>query len=132
MEEDDLPDLEIGIRLAGDDWRTSNPNVRQAISPIPIPSDILRKNEARSFEGVYEDEELPDLTTGDSVRDDITRILVLLPSDDYNAPLRGQRERLRLPPDGPLSAERHSGHIGGYDAVSYTWGTNMVLNYQYL
>jgi len=125
MEDDDLPDLEIGIRLAGDDWRTLNPNVRQEISPIPIPSDILRKNEARSFEGVYEDEELPDLTTGDSLRDDETRILVLLPSDDYNAPLRGQRERLQLPRAGPLSAERHSGHSVGYDAVSYTWGTNV-------
>jgi len=122
MEEDDLPDLEIGIRSAGDDWRTSNPNVRQEISPIPILSDILQKSEARSFEGAYEDEELPDLTTGDSLRDDEIRILVMYPSDDYNAPLRGRRERQQLLPDGPLSTERNH---GGYDAVSYTWGTNV-------
>jgi hypothetical protein len=103
---------------------------------VPITRDVLREDEIKTSEDktrlpedkIYQpvetgdDEGLPDLTTGDSLRDEEIRILVLYPSDDYTAPLCGRRERLNLARQRTPSAE---GHDGGYEAISYTWGTNV-------
>jgi len=69
---------------------------------------------------------LPDLTTGNDLRDDEFRILVLYPSDDYNSPLCGRRERQGLIPDGSLSTNHNH---KTYEAVSNTWGADVCKGF---
>ncbi|KAI4946511.1 hypothetical protein J4E91_007199 [Alternaria rosae] len=121
MEEDELPDLEIGDYSAEYNWRTSKRNVGQE-SPTPIARDILQGDNIHDFERTTQDEQVPDLTKEDPLEDDEIRILVLYPSDDYNAPLQGRRERQRLMPNESLSTNHDD---ATYEAVSYTWGTDV-------
>lgn len=125
MEEDDLPDLEIGDYSAEYNWRTSKRNVGQE-SPTLIARDVLQGDDIHDFERTTEDEQLPDLTTGDSLKGDEIRIFVLYPSENYNAPLQGRRERQRLMPNESLSTNHDD---ATYEAVSYTWGTDVYESF---
>ena len=66
------------------------------------------------------DEELPGRITWEPLQEDEIRILVLLPSKDYNAPLQGRTERRKLVSQETLDIEQDD---GGYEAISYCWGT---------
>ncbi|KAI4924114.1 hypothetical protein J4E85_008274 [Alternaria conjuncta] len=121
MEEEEIPEPSVLDFSLEESLRTCVQNLGQQELPHPTARDLLQEQNVRTLGGTAENKGPADLTTEDPLLDDEIFILVLYPSDDYNAPLLGRKERLQLTPYGSLGSGLDD---RGYEAISYTWGTN--------